>query len=80
MAQQLRRMFRLGDRVVVSSTGGWRRDALGVIVAGPEPIETLQGEDFYWWVEFLVPEHDLSDDGPYSTAQILSRYIERAAT
>jgi hypothetical protein len=78
MAEQLQRTFRIGARVVVSSKGGWQRDAMGTIVAGPEPIETLQGQDFYWWVEFITPERDLDNDGPYSKAQILSRYIQNA--
>jgi hypothetical protein len=79
MPAQLRKTFRLGAKVVVSAKGGWRRDALGVIVAGPDPIETLQGQDLYWWVEFAVPEHDLDGDGPYYKAQILSRYIKNAS-
>ena len=78
MAEQLRKVFQLGAKVRVSAKGGWQRDALGIIVAGPEPIQTLQGEDFYWWVEFSEPERDLDDDGPYSKAQILSRYIDNA--
>lgn len=78
MSEQLRRTFKMGAKVLVSARGGWHRDALGRIVAGPEPIQTLQGEDFFWWVEFLVPERDIDGDGPYRKAQILSRYIEDA--
>ena len=78
MTEALRKAFQLGARVVVSARGGWQKDAVGVIVAGPEPVKTMQGEDFYWWVEFLIPEYDLDGDGPYSKAQILSRYIEHA--
>jgi hypothetical protein len=78
MTEQLRRTFQLGSKVVVSAKGGWQRDAMGVVVAGPEPIQTLQGEDFYWWVEFLNPQRDVDNDGPYSKAQVLSRYIENA--
>ena len=78
MFQQLRKEFRIGATVIVSAKGGWQRDAAGVIVSGPEPISTLQGEDFFWWVQFLSPERDLDGDGPYSKAQILSRYIDNA--
>jgi hypothetical protein len=78
MTDQLQKNFQLGTKVIVSAKGGWQRDAMGTIVAGPEPIKTLQGQDFYWWVEFLIPERDLDNDGPYSKAQILSRYIRNA--
>lgn len=78
MPEQLRKTFTLGSKVVVSAKGGWQNDAIGVVVAGPEPVSTLQGEDFYWWVEFLQPQRDLGNDGPYNKAQILSRYIEDA--
>jgi hypothetical protein len=78
MSEPLRKMFPLGAKVLVSSRGGWRRDAAGIVVAGPESIHTLQGEDFYWWVEFLTPERDADNDGPYSRAQVLSRYIDDA--
>lgn len=78
MFEQLRKEFKVGTKVIVSSTGGWQRDAVGIIVAGPELIDTLQGQDFYWWVEFLTPERDLDNDGPYTKAQVLSRYIQSA--
>lgn len=78
MPESLRKMFQLGTKVVVSARGGWQRDAVGVIVAGPEPVQTLNGEDFYWWVEFSEPERDAGNDGPYSKAQILSHYIVSA--
>jgi hypothetical protein len=78
MSEPLRKTFLLGAKVLVSARGGWRRYAPGTIVAGPEPIQTVQGEDYFWWVEFLTPERDLDDDGAYSKAQILSRYIEDA--
>jgi len=78
MTETLRRTFSIGARVCVSAKGGWQRDAPGVVIAGPESVQTLQGEDFYWWVEFLQPERDLDNDGPYSKAQVLSRYIQNA--
>ena len=75
---ELRKTFQLGAKVLVSAAGGWQHDAFGVISAGPEPIETLQGQDYFWWVIFLEPERGLDNDGPYSKAQILSQYIENA--
>jgi hypothetical protein len=75
----MRQTFAAGARVSVSAIcGGWRNDATGVIVGAPEPIETVQGEDYFYWVLFDVPQHDLSDDGPYYKAQILSRCITNA--
>jgi len=47
---------------------GWRNDCYGVIHDGLESVQTVQGEDFYYWVEFDVPQHDLSDGGPYYKA------------
>jgi hypothetical protein len=78
MDVRVRKTFQLGARVVVSSEGGWERNAVGTIVDGPEPIETLQGPEFYWWVQFATPERDIDGDGPYFKAQILSRYIKDA--
>jgi len=75
---QLRKTFSIGAKVRVSKKGGWQRDAFAVVIAGPEPVTTRQGEDYYWWVEFVEPERDAEDDGPYHQAQILSRYIADA--
>jgi hypothetical protein len=61
--------------LVSGACGGWRNDSHGVIVAAPEPVQTVQGEDYFYLVQFDSPQHDLSDDGPYSTAQILSRCL-----
>jgi len=72
----MRQTFPIGTRVFVSATcGGWRDDSRGVICGGPETIQTVQGEDYYYWVQFDAPQHDLSDDGPYYKAQILSRCL-----
>jgi hypothetical protein len=73
-------VFALGTRVrVPGPAAGWRQPSIGYIVGGPEPVTTLQGSDFFYWVAFDVPQHDLSDDGPYERAQILSCYLEAAA-
>ena len=72
----MRQHFAVGARVLVSGTcGGWRNDSRGVIVAAPEPVQTVQGEDYFYWVQFDSPQRDLSDDGPYTKAQILSRCL-----
>jgi hypothetical protein len=62
----------IGTRVLISARcAGWRNDVHGVICGGPEPVETMQGPDYFYWVKFDSPQHDLSDDGPYDKAQIL---------
>lgn len=76
----MRQTFAIGARVFVSGVcGGWRHDSEGVILSAPEPVQTVQGEDYFYWVQFDVPQHDLSDDGPYYKAQMLSRCITNAA-
>ena len=71
--------FALGTRVFVSATcGGWRNDSRGSIISAPESVQTVQGEDYFYWVQFDVPQHDLSD-GPYSKAQVLSRCLTTSA-
>jgi len=76
----MRQHFVVGTRVRVSGAcGGWRNDSTGVVVDGPEPVQTVKGEDFFYWIQFDLPQHDLSDDGPYSKAQVLSRCLCPAA-
>ncbi len=67
----------MGDRVKVSAEGGWRKDFLGVIGSEPKPEQTLQGLDLIYLVSFDTPQHDLSEDGPYVAAEILSCYLTR---
>ena len=74
---RIRQEFASGEKVTVSGAGGWKRDAHGVIVGGPEAVTTRQGEDYFYWVEFDEPERDLDGDGPYYKAQVLSQYITR---
>jgi hypothetical protein len=77
MRLELKRLFRVGERVWVRAAGGWRKDFPGVIASLPEPVQTRQGEDFFYCVDFEAPQDDLSEDGPYVRAQILSRYLDR---
>lgn len=75
----IRQVFAVGTRVFISGVcGGYRNDSEGVISSDPEPVQTMQGEDFFYWVQFDTPQHDLSNDGPYSKAQILSRCLTHA--
>jgi len=72
--------FEPGSRVRVSATcAGWRTDFNGTICGGAESVWTVQGEDYWYLVEFDTPQHDLSDDGPYYKAQILGRCLIGAA-
>jgi hypothetical protein len=71
----LKQSFPVGTRVVVSARGGWRNDSPGAVVAGPDAVQTMQGEDYYYWIQFDDPQRDLDDDGPYVKAQVLSRYM-----
>ncbi|MGH1487723.1 MAG: hypothetical protein ACRBCI_16045 [Cellvibrionaceae bacterium] len=64
-----------GAKVKVSSKGGWAQDSTAAITSDPESVNTRQGEDYFYWVKFETPQHDLSNDGPYESAQILSRYL-----
>ncbi len=76
----MRQDFAIGTRVMVSAiSGGWRDDCLGVISSAPESIQTVQGVDYSYWVKFDTPQHDLSNDGPYYKAQILSRCLTKEA-
>ena len=76
----MRQHFAIGTRVRVSAIcAGWRTDASGTIRGGPEQAQTVQGEDYFYWVEFDTPQLDLSDDGPYDKAQVLGRCLTVAA-
>jgi len=74
----LRKKYKTGDIVVIAEKGGWQPDTRGIVIGGPETVWTRQGADYYYWVEFSIPAYDLSDDGPYEKAQILSRFIDTA--
>ncbi len=67
--------FNLGDKVTVSAIGGWKKESTGVVVGGPERIETLQGPENYFWVEFDIPQQAIDGDETYTKAQILSCYL-----
>ena len=72
--------FELGTRVHVSATcAGWRTNFDGTICGGAELVQTVQGKDYWYLVEFDTLQHDLSDDGPYYKAQILGRCLTAAA-
>lgn len=71
------KQFALQDRVMVSSSGGWKRTSPATIVSDPEPVQTLQGPEFYYWVSFDEPQETIDGDDAYCKAQVLSRYLDR---
>ena len=76
----MRQVFAVGARILVSAAcGGWRNDSHGIISGAPKAVQTVQGEDYFYWAQFVSPQHDLSDDGPYYKAQILSCCLTNAA-
>ena len=75
--KRIRKNFKLGDKVKVSKEGGWQQDFLGSIDSLRENIETQQGEELAYMVKFDEPQHDLSDNGPYASSQILTRYLTK---
>jgi hypothetical protein len=70
--------FQIGDRVRVSSEGGWKNTCLGIVCGGPEPIETMKGPENFYWVQFDEPQEDVNCPDKYYKAQILSCYINHA--
>ncbi len=69
------KVYESGSRVVVSTQGGWKNNGSGTIVGKAEPVTTLQGDDYYYWVEFDEPQEDINGPDKYYKAQILSRYL-----
>jgi len=67
----------LFDRVSVSPLGGWKNSCRGTVVSEPEPIDTLKGPEYFYWVEFDEPQQTIDGPDLYRKAQILSCYLER---
>jgi hypothetical protein len=66
--------FKIGDRVLVSSSGGWKQDSFGSVCGGPEVAPTITPLDYYW-VVFDQPQECIYGDDKYYKAQILSIYL-----
>lgn len=71
------KQFALQDRVMVSSSGGWKRTSPATVVSEPEPVQTLKGPEFYYWVSFDEPQEAIDGDDAYYKAQVLSCYLDR---
>jgi len=76
MVMRMDKIFNDGQKVTVLKVGGWKNDFSGVVCGSPETIETVDGDEFCYFIKFDEPQHDLSNDGPYKKAQILDRFIE----
>ncbi len=72
------KQFALQDRVLVSSSGGWKRNSLATIVSEPEPVQTLRGSELHYWVSFDEPQQTIDSDDAYYKAQVLSCCLDRA--
>lgn len=60
--------------------GPWPAEPTGRIVASPAgelftEVETRQGPERTWWIEFDEPQRDADGDGPYRESQVMERYL-----
>jgi hypothetical protein len=78
----------LGTRVRVHrdalyGPGPWPAEPTGRVESlgghSYEEIETRQGPDRMYFVQFDEPQYDADGDGPYKSSQVLGRYLERLA-
>ena len=82
--------FEVGERVQIRrdpkhGPGPWPAEPTGVVMRHPlsgdgaswRPVETTTGARRFYWIAFDVPQMDTEGDGPYETAEVLDRYLER---
>ena len=43
----------------------------------PEPVDTVRGPEYFYWVEFDEPQQAIDGADTYRKAQILSCYLDR---
>ncbi len=70
--------FKLGDRVRISFEGGWKNSFPGIVCGGPDPVQTVKGPEYFYWVQFDEPQEDNNGPDKYDKAQILSCYLDHA--
>lgn len=71
----------VGTRVRVLSDpefgpGPWPAQPTGRISGSPTAVDTVSGPMLTYWVTFDEPQRDADGDGPYSSSQILSKYLQ----
>ena len=47
----------------MSAAWGWKTPGAATVVRAPEPIRTLKGPEFYYWVQFDEPRQAIDGDG-----------------
>lgn len=71
----------IGTRVKVRcdpdfGPGPWPAEPTATVIGLPQVVEGRAGELTTYWVEFDEPQTDADGDGPYSTSQVLAKYLE----
>lgn len=62
--------------------GPWPGEPIGTIIASPVDgasyswATTTSGVELQYWITFDYPQHDAENDGPYTSSQVLSRYLK----
>jgi len=73
--------LQMGTRVRVRrdpefGPGPWPAEPLGRIVGTPQDVLGRDGVLATYWIEFDEPQFDADGDGPYTSSQVLERYLE----
>jgi hypothetical protein len=90
MMQQQKKELQKGDQVRIKETYRWAKNATGTVQIHPlrlkdiysspskifREVPSLHGIVKCYWVEFDIPQRDSDGDGPYSSAEIESEYLE----
>jgi hypothetical protein len=71
----------IGDRVKVRrdlefGPGPWPAEPTGTIASEYEVVEGRTGPLRTYWVVFDEPQIDAERDGPYTSSQVLEKYLE----
>lgn len=80
--------FSEGDRVRISESYHWAKNALGTVKkpksnewlegyekACSREVKSLRGMITFYWIEFDEPQTDADGNGPYSEAEIDSEFL-----
>jgi hypothetical protein len=81
--------FSIGDRIKISEHYSWAKNAIGTVSKPPDvireisdgwkdnfrEIKLLNEIGICYWIKFDQPHYDADGDGPYSEAEIESKYL-----